>query len=322
MNNASYRKYWWCALAVVLALSAYPLYMGVSVIVKMAQNGAVPIEEYPKYVIPYTPIAVSLIAGVLLMPLLQRLSKKLDLLCGSVASLAVFYAVERIMETKILVKTVELVSLESWQLSLCYVPPEQYETRTWEAVDVLLGGYSPAFKIHFYLISVVIIVSLLNSFYGFARIARSGDNTRRKALIVQTAASAVFVGMCIWACFTAFYRTGELTVSPLSAVLMAVFFALLGITMGVFAGSYTLGKKKLLSAVIPAAIAALVTVLMYVGEMLLLNGNLYRFGKGFMFDGLGALVLAPIDIVVIIASGGITLLICHFLNGRKKAEKA
>ncbi len=312
MSKASYKKYCWCSLAAVTALSAYPLHMGASVLVKMAQNGAVPIEEYPKYIIPYTPIAVSLIVGVLLIPLFQKLSGKLDLLCGSIVSLSVFFLAERIMETRVLVQTQELIPLESWQMSLCYVPPEQFETRTWEAVDVLLGGYSPAFKIHFYLISVVIIVSLLNSFYGFAKVIRTGENTRKKALVIQTVASMAFLGMCIWACFTAFYRTGELTVSPLSAVLMAVFFALLGITMGVFAGSLTLGKGKLLSAVIPAVTAVLVTILMYIGEMILLNGNLYRFGQGFLFDGLGGLVLAPVDILVIIASGGITLLICRF----------
>ena len=163
-----------------------------------------------------------------------------------------------------------------------------YETRTWEAVDVL-GGYSPAFKIHFYLISVVIIVSLLNCFYGIAKMIRTGDHSRKKALVVQTITSAAFLGMCIWACFTAFYRTGEITVSPLSAVLMAVFFALLGITMGVYTGSFTLGKRKLLSLALPTAIAAIVTIAMYIGEMILLSGNLYRFGSGFLFEGLGTL---------------------------------
>ena len=203
-------------------------------------------------------------------------------------------------------------------MSLCYIPPEQFETRTWEAVDVLLGGYSPAFKIHFYLISVVIIVSILNCFYGFAKMIRSGNDSRKRALIIQAVTAVIFLGMCIWACFTAFYRTGELTVSPLSAVLMAVFFALLGVTMGVFVGSFTLGKRKILSEIIPSITAILVTVFMYIGEMILLNGNLYRFGQGFLFDGLGKLVLAPADILVVIASGGITLLICRLLNNSKK----
>ena len=95
---------------------------------------------------------------------------------------------------------------------------------------------------------------------------------------------------------------------------MAVFFALLGITMGVYVGSFTLGRRKLISVVLPTVIAALVTIVMYIGEMILLSGNLYRFGSGFLFEGLGKLVLAPIDIVVILASSLVALLICKGLN--------
>ena len=214
----------------------------------MVQNGFIPIEDYPKYIIPYTPIAFALLLGVLLIPLFQRLTRKLDLLHGSLFSVAMFFIAERIMEIKVLVQTQELIPLESWQMSLCYIPPEQYESRTWEAVDVLLGGYSPAFKLHFYLISVVIIVSLLNCLYGFAKMIRSGDFGRKKALAI------------------------------------------------------------------PAIIAVLVTFTVYIGEMILLSGNLYRFGNSFLFDGLESLVLAPVDLLVIIISGVITLLICQGLN--------
>lgn len=28
---------------------------------------------------------------------------------------------------------------------------------------------------------------------------------------------------------------------------------------------------------------------MYIGEMILLSGNLYKFGNGFLFDGLGGI---------------------------------
>ena len=314
MKGGKQVKTYLLSIAIALAASAYPLYMGVRVLISMAKDGVIPLAEYPKYVIPYTPIALSVLCGVLLIPLMQKVFGKLDTLFGSGIALAVFFISERIMETKVLVLATGVVRLESWQMSLCYVPPDSFKTRTWEAVDVLLGGYSPAFKLHFYLISVVIILSLLNCFYGFAKMSRSGDKSRKKALIIQVVTALVFLGMCIWACFTAFYRTGELTVSPLSAILMAVFFALLGITVGVFAASLTLGKRKLLSLALPAVIAVAVTVLMYIGEMILLHGNLYRFGKGFFFEDLGALVLAPADILVIIASGVITLLICRGLN--------
>ena len=68
---------------------------------------------------------------------------------------------------------------------------------------------------------------------------------------------------------------------------------------------------------IPAVTAILVTTAMYVGEMILLSKNLYRFGKGFLFEGLGKLVLAPIDILAIFASGAISFLICRVFRAEK-----
>ena len=314
MNDKSYRKFYLFSLAGVTALSAYPIYMGILAVNEMLRNGAIPMERYPKYIIPYTPISVALILGVLLLPLFQKLGKRLDLVCGGALSVGIFFLFERLMETNILVQTTEVVPLEGWQLSLCMVPPRQYETRTWEAVDVLLGGYSPAFKLHFYLISMVLILSLLNSFYGFSNMIRSKDNTRKKILTLQTITAFGFLGMCIWACFTSFYRGGELTVSALSALLMSVFFALLGVTVGVFAGSFTLGKSRKTAILLPAVLASLVTLLMYTGEMILLHGNLYRFGSGFFFDGFGGIVLAPVDLLIIVISGAITALLCRLCH--------
>ncbi|MCH5191199.1 MAG: hypothetical protein J1F23_03450 [Oscillospiraceae bacterium] len=321
MNKKNFRRFYIFSLIGVVIVSAYPIYMGVKVIAEMVKNGAVPIESYPKYVIPYTPIAITLILGVMLIPLFQRLSEKLSFLFGAVFSIGIFFVAERLMETKILVLAQEAVFLESWQMGLCYVPPEQFETRTWEAVDVLLGGYSPAFKLHFYLISVVLIISLLNCFYGFAKMIRYENYKRKKALILQSITSLAFLGMCIWACFTSFYRTGELTVSAVSAVLMAVFFALLGVTMGILVGSFTLGKKSTLSILLPTAISVLTTLAMYIGEMILLSGNLYRFGEGFFFNGLTGLVLAPADLLIILISGVVTAFICKTVNRSKSSVK-
>lgn len=221
------------------------------------------------------------------------------------------------METKILVQAEEIVLFEGWQMSLCYVPPDMYQTRTWEAVGVLLGGYDPAFKIHFYLISVIIIVSLLNCFYGFSKMISSEDHTGKKVLTIQTVTGLAFLGMCIWACFTSFYRTGEITVPVIPAVLMSVFFALMGVNAGVFAASLTLGKHAKLSILLPSVVAGLITLAMFISEMILLNGNLYRFGSGFFFDGISGLVFAPVDLLIILVSGCITALICKLLNRRK-----
>lgn len=309
-----FKKFYLVSLLGVLLASLYPLYMGLRVVTDMIRDGTVNAENYPKYIIPYTPISLAVMIGVLLLPVLMKYAKKLALPVASAVSLMVFFASELLLESKVIIESNVTTTLENWQMFMCYVPPENFQTRTWRPVDVLIGDYSPAFKLHFYLISVILIVALLNCFYGFAQMIITQNRSRKKALVIQAVSAAVFLGLCILACFTAFFRDGEITVSALSAVLMSLFFIILGVTTGTFTGSFLLGKKKSYSMFLPSITAAIVTLVMYIGEMILLNGHLYRFGQGFLFDGLQGLVLAPIDILVIFASGCITAAICQAFN--------
>lgn len=321
MKNKVLNRYYLCSLAGVLIASFYPIWMGVKVVSDMIRFGTVYAEDYPKYIIPYTPIALAVIIGVALMPILVGKLKKLGLAAGTGVSLIVFFASELMLESMVTVtRTVTGIvsSLEGWQMYMCYIPPEMFEERTWTEVDVLMGEYSPAFKLHFYVISVVLIISILNCFYGFAKMIVTGDTSRKKPLILQSVASAAFLGMCIWACFTAFYRNGDITVSPLSAVLMCVFFLLFGVTVGIYILSFTLNKKKLLSVWLPTLSAALVTLVMYIGEMVLLSGNLYRFGEGFVFDPIPGIVLSPFDILIVLLSGVITSMIALSIDSKEK----
>lgn len=326
MKSKVFRNYWLLSLAGVLAASFYPVYMGASVVSDMIRYGTVYAGNYPKYVIPYAPIALSLIVGVALIPVAIKYAKRFATLAGSAISAIVFFASEVLLENMVTVTRTEtevFSKLEDWQMFMCYIPPDAMYERTWTEVDVLLGEYSPAFKLHFYLISVVLIVSILNCFYGFAEMIQTKNKSRLKPLVIQSAASAAFLGMCIWACFTAFYRTGEIHVSLRSALLMSAFFILFGITAGIYLVSFTLNKRRLFSVALPAAVASAVTLVMYIGEMILLSGHLYRFGSGSFFDGLPGIVLAPVDIAVIILSGAITAVIANLLRAdRKSAENA
>ena len=69
---------------------------------------------------------------------------------------------------------------------------------------------------------------------------------------------------------------------------------------------------------IPSVAASAMTVIMYVGEMILLNGHLYKFGNGFIFESLGSIVLAPVDLLIIVASGAITALTFVLLNRKER----
>ena len=321
MKTKRFFAYWLAALAGVLLASYYPLSMGVRVVTDMIKDGRVLKENYPKYVIPYTPLCLAILFGVLILPLCIRWLKKGALIGGGAAAVGVFFLSETLLEQRVVVSTAERVTatLQDWQMFMCYVPAEgwgetvtEYKTQT--PVEILMGEYDPAFKLHFYLISVVLILAVLNGLYGFGQMIRSGERGRRSALILQSGCALAFLGLCILACFTAFYRDGNLRVSPLSAALMALFFVLLGVTVGVFVGSFLLGRRPLVSVWLPSAVALLTMLLMYIGEMILLNGHLYLFGAGWLFDPLPGVVLAPADLLVVAAAGGVTALLFARLN--------
>ena len=324
MENKKFKNYYLLSLLGVLLASCYPIYMGITVIVDMIRYGTVYAENYPKYIIPYTPIALALLVGVALIPVALKYFKKYTLLFGTVISTALFFAFEFILEKLVVVTRtvtetvgwVDVSKLEDWQMYMCYVPPNSFEERTWTEVDVLMGEYSPAFKLHFYIISIVLILSILNCFYGFAKMIQTGDKSRCKSLTLQSIASGAFLGMCIWACFTAFYRNGNIKVSALSAILMSVFFVLFGVTVGIYVASFTLNKKPLLSVWLTSISATIVTLVMYIGEMILLSGHLYRFGDGLFFAGIPGIVLAPVDFVVIIASGVVTAIVSNAVRNK------
>lgn len=311
-----FKKYWLSVLAGTLIVSIYPLYMGFRVVYDMITKGTVFQEDYPKYIIPYTPISLAVIAAVLLMPVFFRYAKKAALLSASTVSLGIFIISELLLESKVIVTSEVASTLESWQMYMCiaFLPSETYGEKIQRAVDILIGDYSPAFKLHFYFISVILIISILNCLYGFAQVIRDKKHNRIKALIVQSVCSLLFLGLCILACFTAFFRNGEITVPAVSAILMSLFFVIFGVTAGVYAGSFLLEKKKGFSIVLPAIVSSLVTLLMYTAEMCLLSGQLYRFGLGFMFNGIPGIVLAPIDVFIIVLSGCVNAVIGYMLN--------
>ncbi|MBQ9544622.1 MAG: GNAT family N-acetyltransferase [Clostridia bacterium] len=328
----NYVLYWCLAFAGTIGAACYPLSMGAKVLSDMLKNGAVRAEDYPKYVIPYTPISMALILGVLFMPAAIRYLRKFALPVSGALSLGVFFGFEKLFETRFTVtsltdeasKTLVESNLGDWQTYMCYAPlngeASGYTGTSEKVADILSGNYDPAFRLHFYLISAVLILSVLTCLYGFGKaIKENKKNFSRLAILSVLTAS--FIGMCILACFTSFFRTGEIEVSALTAALMALFFVLLGSTAGVSFASLFRGKGKFLSVVVPTVLAGAVTLLMYIGEMILLKNQLYRFPGGFFFEGLPGIVLAPADIAVILLSAVLTLVFCLNTDRQKKTAK-
>ena len=303
------KKYYFWSFIVILLLSFYPLLMGVQVLAAYFSNGYVSDIDYPKYVIPYTPIAIALIITVAVHPLVNGFCKRFALLVISILGIGLFLLAEILFEQITVFNIVDGPStVGSWQAALCIVTPEVMQTIEYKETigEALAARYSPVFKVHFYLIAILIIIAVLGVVHGFGRMIGDPGSEKKKPLIMQTISVVVFIGLCILACFTAFYRTGDLNVSVLSSWLMSGFFIVFGLTAGMYAGGLLYFNKPVLARFVPSLIAAATTFIMYIGELILMGGVLFKFGQGLMFDPIGICPFAPADCFVIIISGIIT----------------
>lgn len=312
-----YKKFYAFSVAIILVASIYPIYMAFITLSSYLRNGYVSSEDYPRYIIPYAPICIALITVVLIMPVIYRFFKRYCLYASSLLGLLIFFICELGFESIKVVDGGISLPLESWQYSTCIATPQVLRA----IGKPIYAANNPEYKLHFYLVSIIIILTVLNLVSGFTKMIKEQDFSKKKPLIVQLIFTVVFIGLCIFACFTAFFRNGTINISPLSATLMSVFFIVYGVTFGTFIGSIFFGKNKFLSVVMPVVFSVATTIAMYVGELILMGGELFRFGSGFFFEPLGSIPFALVDILVIIASGVVTYLVMLLIN-KKQEESA
>jgi hypothetical protein len=214
--------------------------MGVIMLCGFLQNGGINAADYPKYIIPYTPICIALIICTALLPLVFKQLKKIAFLLLSIFGAGLFLLFE-IMFEQITVFSIKkgITDVGSWQTYLCIATPEVMQTIEYKETigQALAERYSPVFKIHFYAISLLIVLVVIGVAHGFYKMVHTQNFARKKPLVAQLVSVIIFIGLCIVACFTAFFRTGDINISPLSAVSMTIFFLIFGITAGVYTGT-------------------------------------------------------------------------------------
>lgn len=306
-----YKNFYLLSLFIVVLTSVYPLYMGIVTLGNYLQNGSVNAADYKKYIIPYTPICIAVIVSAALMPVFFKLFKRHTLPVVSFLGMILFFVSELGFEKIKIIEGYVKLPVESWQYALCRATPEVLRS----IGEPIYAENNPAFKVHFYIIAIVIIFTVLNVIYGFSKMFIDRDFHKKRPLIAQTVSVVMFIGLCILACFTAFYRNGTINISPLSAVLMTVFFMVFGITVGIYCGSIFYGKRILLSGIIPSIAASVTTLIMYVGELVLMDGALFKYGSGFFFEPLVIIPFSPADIAITLGSGIITYVTVRLLNG-------
>lgn len=313
----SYKKFYFLSSIIIILLCTYPLYMGLYTLHSYLQDGSIVSSDYKKYIIPYTPISISLILVTLLFPVIIRLFKRFALLIASLLGSLLFLLTEVGFEQIKVVESQKSLPLESWQYSLCVATPQVLQS----IGEPIYADNNPGFKVHFYIISLLIILSVLYVIYGYSKMLLTSDHTKKHLLTAQTVSIVLFISLCIYACFTAFYRTGNIYISPLSAVLMTLFFIVFGVTAGIYMGSVLYPRKFILSILLPAITASLATLVMYIGELILMGGELFIYGKGPLFRPIGAIPFSASDLMIIAASGLITYLTLFFISKHKQSAE-
>lgn len=321
MKSSDYRKFYLISLAVLLAFSAYPLYMGAKVLWMFLRLGYIEPSEYPRYVIPYAPMCVGIVASAALMPLFFRYTKH-ALLASSSAGMALFaiceLLTERIPVGNLVFPNGRVAYVETWQMALCRsLTPEEIAGQTRVIGDIVFAESNPAFKFHFYLIAVILLLAVIALVHAYSRMILTKDFGKKRPLAVQLICTVLLIALCILACFTAFYRTGDIQVPPVSALLMCTFFVILGVTFGSYIGTLFYKKNRGLPLWLPAASAMLATLAMYVGELMLMGGELFVLGEGLLFRPMAGTPFALMDVLVILLSGGITWGLMRWLNQAK-----
>jgi hypothetical protein len=298
------KRFYWTAFFILLILTAYPIAMGARIVVLQFMHGSIQPEDYANYVIPYTAVGLSILIPVILYPLLSKL-KRFSVPAASVLGSGLFLAVEFYIEN-VTLNSPEAQSTLQWQLASCIGTPA--------AMQAFQKLYDNTFKIHYFLISFTIILLVLGTVYSYGNVMFTKDRERKNMLRLQMVCIVLFIAFCIFANFTAFFRNAVDYLSPLSSLLTGAYFVILGLTFGSYLAGFLADRNKFVSVWLPAIAAFLVTSAMYYGEYKMLDGVLYRFGYSKFFQPLPYTVIAPADILVILASGALTAAIVGLIR--------
>ena len=181
------KKVYTFSLVLVLFASIYPMYMGISMVISHIQKGGVDFTDYPSYIIPYTPICISLILCIALLPFIYKLCKRFALLVVSALGTVLFLVSEYMFENLVVfVEKTEIVTVEGWQLTMCRAPlPSEIpmEEIKYYVAETLGLQYNSLFKVHFYAIALLIVISVIGLVYGFYRMAETQVFSKQKPLI-------------------------------------------------------------------------------------------------------------------------------------------
>jgi hypothetical protein len=309
----SVKRFYWTVMLFLLIISAYPIGAGIRIIVLHFRNGSIQPDDYAQLVIPYAAVCSSILITIMLYPLLSKL-RRYSVLAASILGLGLFAGMEWYME------------------GLTINAPMAYSAFQWQLIqnisitDAILAFhklYDNTYRIHYLLISLLLILLVTGIVYTYEKVVSSKDQARRNILYLQIFLTVLFVALCVVSNITYIFGETDDYLTPYSSVFTRSFFVLAGLASGVYLAGLLIEKNRLVSIIAPAAAACLITAAMYFGEYKILDGVLYRFGYANLFQHTPVSVVTPANILIILLSGLLTVLLVEVIcKYSKKADNA
>ena len=260
-------------------------------------------EVYAEYLIPYAAVAISILAVLLLYPLLSRLGR-FSLPVSSILGLGLFAGLEWFIERKTIYSSMAFSALR-WRLL--------NSTGFTDASHAFYKLFDPTYRMHYLLFSFLLILLVTGVLYNY--------KARRSIFYLQTLSTALFAVSCAAVSFLSFSKGKVIILVPYSTLITGIFLLLAGLSFGIYLAGFLSGRNALVSVFLPAAGALLLTAATFKGEYKMLDGVLYRFGYAKLFQVLPYTEVTMADFLIIPASGLFTALLVYAARRCKaKAE--
>ena len=250
-------------------------------------------EVYAEYLIPYAAVAISILAVLLLYPLLSRLGR-FSLPVSSILGLGLFAGLEWFIERKTIYSSMAFSALR-WRLlnSMGFT----------DASHAFYKLFDPTYRMHYLLFSFLLILLVTGVLYNY--------ETKRSIFFMQTLSTALFAVSCAAVSFLSFSKGKVIILVPYSTLITGIFLLLAGLSFGIYLAGFLSGRNALVSVFLPAAGALLLTAATFKGEYKMLDGVLYRFGYAKLFQVLPYTEVTMADFLIIPASGLLTALLVY-----------
>ena len=165
----SIKGFYWTVLFLLLIISAYPVYLGIRVLVLHFQNTSIQPEDYAHLVIPYAAVCSSLLITTILYPLLSKLPKY-SVAAASILGLGLFAVMEWYIE------------------GLTIFAPKAQSAFQWQLVqnigitDTTLAFhklFDNTYRIHYLVVSLLLILLVTDMVYSYGRLISSKDRPKK-----------------------------------------------------------------------------------------------------------------------------------------------